>query len=60
MYDQNTYHERNAIKKPNHEKKKTLPYMLNGFKAGIDLAFLLIGLTSGALNRIKGSNMIAV
>jgi hypothetical protein len=44
--------------KPNHEKKKTLPYTLNGFNAGIDLAFLVIGLTFGALKSIKGSNMI--
>jgi hypothetical protein len=44
--------------KPNHEKKNTLPYMLIGFKAGIDLAFLDTGLTSGALKRIKGSKPI--
>jgi hypothetical protein len=54
----NTYHERNAIMKPNHEKKNTLPYMLIGLKAGIDLAFLDTGLTSGALKRIKGSKPI--
>ena len=33
---------------PNQEKKKTLPYTLEtGLKNGIDLAFLLTGLTSG-------------
>lgn len=35
---------------PNHEKKKTLPYMLNGFSTGTDLAFLLIGFTAGAFH----------
>ena len=54
------YQERKAIKNPNHEKKKTLPYLLNGFKAGMDFAFLLIGLTSGALKRMRGSNISAV
>ncbi len=45
------YQAQKAIMKPNHEKKKTLPYMLIGFRAGIDRAFLLMGLTSGALYR---------
>lgn len=36
------------MKKPIHEKKKTRPYWLAGFKTGIDLAFLLYGLSSGA------------
>lgn len=34
--------------KPNHEKKKTRPYLLMGLNIGTERAFLLIGLTSGA------------
>jgi hypothetical protein len=48
----------NATINPHQEKKKTRPYTLNGFKPGIDLAFLLIGLTSGALKRTRGSKAI--
>lgn len=36
---------------PSHEKKKTRPYWSNGFSTGIDLAFLLLGLTSGGATR---------
>jgi hypothetical protein len=36
------------MKKPRYEKKKTRPYLLTGLKTGIDLAFMLRGLTSGA------------
>jgi hypothetical protein len=36
------------MKKPIHEKKKTRPYWLTGFRTGMDLAFLLYGLSSGA------------
>ena len=42
-------HDRNATKKPSHEKKKTLPYRLIGLKIGIDSALNVRGLTSGAL-----------
>src|SRR5579871_769248 len=45
------YHDQNAIMKPNHEKKNTLPYMLKGLSAGIDSAFKLIGLTFGARHK---------
>jgi hypothetical protein len=44
----NAYHDQKAIKKPIHEKKKTRPYWLTGLKTGMDLAFLLYGLSSGA------------
>jgi len=44
------YHDQNAIMKPNHEKKNTRPYMLNGLRAGILLAFLLTGFTRGAFH----------
>lgn len=37
------------MKKPRYEKKKTLPYLSTGLKTGMDFAFLLIGLISGAL-----------
>jgi hypothetical protein len=36
------------MKKPIQEKKKTRPYRLTGLSTGIDLAFLLYGLSSGA------------
>jgi len=39
------------MKKPNHEKKKTLPYMLMGLRSGMERAFLLMGFTSGAVQR---------
>jgi hypothetical protein len=52
------YQDMKATMNPHQEKKKTRPYTLNGFKAGIDLAFLLIGLSSGALKRIRGSKAI--
>lgn len=43
-----TYHDQNASIKPNHEKKKTRPYLLKGFRTGTVRAFLLMGLTSGS------------
>lgn len=42
------YHDRNATMNPSHEKKKNLPQGSTGFNTGIDLAFRLTGLTSGA------------
>jgi hypothetical protein len=45
------YHDQNAMKKPNHEKKKTRPYLLKGLKKGMERAFLLMGLTSGSFHR---------
>jgi hypothetical protein len=56
------------MKKPIHEKKKTLPYWLTGLSTGIDLAFLLYGLSSGAAQslftakpilKIRGSDAAA-
>ena len=47
------YHDQKATKKPNQEKKKTRPYWLNGFKAGMVRAFLLMGLTTGADHRLE-------
>jgi len=44
------------MKKPIHEKKNTRPYLLTGFKTGIDLAFLLYGLSSGADQSILIAN----
>jgi hypothetical protein len=35
------YHDQNAMKKPRYEKKKTRPYLSNGLKTGMDVAFLL-------------------
>jgi len=49
-------HDRNATKKPSHEKKNVRPYLLNGLRTGTDLAFLLMGLISGALQRWWGLN----
>ena len=37
------------MKKPMYEKKKTRPYLLMGLNTGIDFAFLLYGLISGAV-----------
>jgi len=45
------YHERKAIRKPNQEKKNVRPYLLMGFKTGIERAFLLMGLIFGALHK---------
>ena len=42
------YHAQKAIMNPNHEKKKTRPYTLTTLKNGMDRAFRLTGLTSGA------------
>lgn len=50
------YHDQKAIMKPNHEKKKTLPYLLNGLRIGIDRALPLTGLISGACQRVAMLN----
>jgi hypothetical protein len=50
-------HSQNAIMKPNQEKKNTLPYMLIGLSAGIEVAFLLMGFTNGAFHSIVMSIM---
>lgn len=42
--------------KPNQEKKKTRPYTLMGLSIGIERAFLLIGLISGAVHSTFGLN----
>jgi hypothetical protein len=52
-----SYQLQKAMKKPHHEKKNTLPYWLTGFSSGIDLAFLLMGLMTGAVQRTEGENM---
>lgn len=36
--------------KPDQEKKNVRPYLLMGFRMGMERAFLLIGLISGALH----------
>jgi hypothetical protein len=51
------YQDQNAMKKPNQEKKNTLPYWLMGFSTGMDLAFLLMGLMVGADQSTEGENM---
>lgn len=48
-----THHDQKAIKNPNHEKKKTRPYLLTGFRAGIERAFWLMGLISGCAHRYE-------
>ena len=53
------YHDQNEIMKPNHEKKKTLPYVLIRLNAGIDSAFKLTGLTFGARHRVVMSKTIS-
>lgn len=50
---QDTYQERNATKNPDHEKKKVRPYLLSGFRIGIERALRLMGLTSGASQRCE-------
>lgn len=47
-----------ATKNPNHEKVNTRPYILKGFKAGMDRALRLTGLTTGALQRVVTSYMV--
>jgi hypothetical protein len=54
-----THHDQNAMKNPRYEKKNTLPYLFTGLKIGIDFAFLLIGLISGALHSCLSSNPMA-
>lgn len=44
---------RGHLLKPNHEKKKTRPYTSKGFRTGIERAFRLIGLVSGADQRYE-------
>ena len=46
-----------ATKNPNQANVKTRPYTLIGFKAGIERAFLLTGLTTGALHKVATSNI---
>lgn len=53
-----TYHDQNAMKNPNHEKKKTLPYLLTGLKTGMDLALWFTGLSSGLRQRTVGENIL--
>jgi hypothetical protein len=45
------YQDQKAMKKPSQEKKKTRPYLLRGFSTGIERAFPLRGLSSGADQR---------
>ena len=52
------YHDQNAIMKPNHEKKNTLPYMLIGLSAGMDSAFKLTGFNFGARHKVVISKPI--
>jgi hypothetical protein len=55
------YHDQKAIMKPNHEKKKVRPYVVEmGLKKGIDRAFWLTGLTSGARQRSEKVSILKV
>lgn len=46
------YHDQKAIMNPNQEKKNVRPYVVEiGLKKGIERAFWLTGLTSGARQR---------
>lgn len=54
------YHDQKAIMKPNHEKKKTRPYLLKGLRIGIVSAFLLTGLTRGAFQKVVMSKPIVL
>lgn len=44
------YHDRNAIMKPNVEKKKVRPYLLTGLNTGTERALWFNGLTFGAFH----------
>ena len=46
-----------ATKNPNQANVKTRPYTLIGLNAGIERAFLLTGLTTGALHKVVTSNI---
>ena len=48
-----------ATKNPNQANVKTRPYMSIGLKPGIERAFLLTGLTTGALHKVVTSNIAA-
>lgn len=52
-----TNQDQKAIKKPHQEKKNTLPYLLKGLRTGIDRAFPLTGLISGACQSVWILNM---
>ena len=47
-----TYHDQKAIIKPNHANVNTLPYLLNGFRIGMERALPLTGLISGDFQRL--------
>jgi hypothetical protein len=53
-FDECTYQDQNAIMKPNHEKKKTRPWMLITLNRGTERALWLIGLSSGAFQSNAG------
>jgi hypothetical protein len=53
-----TYHDQNANKNPNHEKKNTRPYLLTGLRTGMERAFWFIGLISGDFQRSEILNPI--
>ena len=49
-----TYHDQKAIMNPNHEKKKTRPWILITLNRGTERALWLMGLSSGALQSKAG------
>ena len=53
------YQDQNATKKPNQAKKKTRPYMLKGFKPGMERALRLTGLTTGAFHSVVRSSILS-
>ena len=54
-----TYHDQKAMRKPNQEKKKTLPCTETRLKIGMDRALWLIGLTSGRAHNRDGENIVS-
>lgn len=53
------YQDQKASMNANQANVNTRPYILIGFKPGIERAFRLIGLTSGARHRVVTSNMMS-
>lgn len=55
------YHDQKAIMKPNQEKKKVRPYVVDmGLRKGIERAFWLIGFTSGARQSFVKVSILSV
>lgn len=55
-----TDQDQKAIMNPHHEKKNTLPYLSKGLRTGIERAFPLAGLTSGACQSVWILNIVGL